>query len=202
VTRFAFDSGVRSDQRKKVVVVADLRLGGKPALHHMALGAIRSELAQMNIRMAIVAILANIGEDSVRVALRARQFCMPPSKRELRLIIVVEARVVADGTPAGGSMATFAGNCKRTVRIYFLGGRESREGAEQNYTGESLENDKGNACQRPGRSFEKIAIAPVAFAGWTTSSYAFITWAQPVHEVRKHLYRKGLYHCSDGQNSP
>jgi hypothetical protein len=110
VAPFAFDSGVRSDQRKKIVVVADLRLGCEPALHHVALGAIRSELAQMDIRMAIVAILANIGEDRLRVALRARQVCVSPSKRELRLIIVVELRVIADRIPASGSMATFAWN--------------------------------------------------------------------------------------------
>jgi len=151
VTPFAFDSGVCSDQWKKVIVVADLRLGCEPALDHVALSAIRSELAQMNIRMAIAATLSNIGEDRLHVALGARQVCVPPSKRELRLIIVVEPRVIADGTPASGGMATVARNRQRAMRVWALCVSDSREGPNQNYTGQSLKNNEGNTCQRPGR---------------------------------------------------
>ena len=72
VTGLAFDSSMRSDQRKKIVVIANLFSGGEPTLHHVALCAIRAELAQMDIRMALVTILANVAEDRARMALRAR----------------------------------------------------------------------------------------------------------------------------------
>ena len=160
VARFAFDSGVRSDQRKQVVVVANLLLRCEPALHNVALGAIRSELAQMNVRVAIVAILSNLAEHSVRVALRARQVCVPPSQRKVRLTIVIEPGMISDGTPRGSGVTTFAWNRQPAMRIHFLCESESREGANQNCTGKSLKNNKGNACQRPGRSFLKSRLRP------------------------------------------
>ena len=143
---------MRADQWKKVVVVADLSFGCEPALLHVALGTIRSELAQMNIRVAIVAILANIGEFRVRMALRARQVGVSPSKRELRLTIVIEPKAITDGTPASGGMATGARNRQPAMRVVALRESDSREGPKQNYTGQSLKNNEGIACQRPGRS--------------------------------------------------
>jgi len=102
MARFAFDGGMRSDQRKKIIVIADLGPGGGPALRHVALGAIRTELAQVNVSVAIVTILADVGEDGVRVALRAWQSRVAAAKGKLRLPIVVETKAIANGSPAGG----------------------------------------------------------------------------------------------------
>jgi len=74
VAAFAFNGGVRSEERKQIVVVADLRFGSEPALGDVTLGAIRAEFAQMNVGVAVVAILADVGENCLGVALRAREF--------------------------------------------------------------------------------------------------------------------------------
>ena len=90
-------------------MVADLLLGSKPPLQDVALGAIRSKLSQMNIGMAIGAIPADIGEDQLRVTLRARELFVSAPKGKFRLI-VAEFRIAANGTPTGSGMAIFAWN--------------------------------------------------------------------------------------------
>jgi len=98
-------------------MVADLLLGSEPALHDVALRAIRAEFTQMDIGMAIGAILADIRENRLRVTLRARGSFVSASKRKLRLI-VVELRNIANRAPAGGHMAIFARNQHRTVWVW------------------------------------------------------------------------------------
>ena len=107
---------MRAKQWKEIHMVADLLLGSEPALHDVALEAIRTELTQMNIGMAIGAILAGIGEDRLRVTLRAINSLVPASKRKLRLI-VVEPRDIANRAPASSRMAIFASNQQRTVWV-------------------------------------------------------------------------------------
>jgi len=168
VAPFAFDRGVRAKQRKEIAVIADLLFGSEPALHDVALGAIRAEFAQVNIGMAIVAILANIGKHRLRMTLRARKFFVPAAKREFCLI-VVESGTPENRAPAGSRMAILARNRQRAMRLRSrvpLSESDRGKRPEQNCAGESSKNEKRNACQRSGRSL-KIANAPEAFAGWT-----------------------------------
>ena len=63
VTSLAFHGRMGSNQRKKILMIADLLAGSEPALHDMALGAVGAEFPQMNIGMAIGAVLSDVGED-------------------------------------------------------------------------------------------------------------------------------------------
>jgi hypothetical protein len=159
VAPFAFDGGVRPDQRKKIVVIADLLLGSEPALGDVALSAIRSELAQVNIGMAIVAIPADIGKDRFRVTLRARKFVVPAAKREFCLV-VVEPRTVENRAPTGGVVAILTRKRQWAVRIWSRVPLSERGcGHEKQRTKQNSKNDKGNACQRFGRSLENRECA-------------------------------------------
>lgn len=154
VAPFTFESGVRPEQRKEIVVIADLLLGSEPALYNVALRAIRAELAQVNVGMAIVAILADIGENRLRVALRAGKLFMTAAKRKVCLI-VVEPGTIEDRAPPGSRMAILAGNRERAVRVWsrvLLSESDRRHGQQQKGAKQSSKNDKENACQRPGRS--------------------------------------------------
>jgi hypothetical protein len=117
VAALAFHSGVRTKQWKEIHMVADLLLGSEPALHDVALGAIRAELTQMNIGMAIGAILADIGEERLGVALCTGNSFVSASKRKLRLIMV-ELRNITNWTPASSRMAIFARSQHRTVWVW------------------------------------------------------------------------------------
>ena len=100
---------MRTNQREEVRMVADLRLGSAPTLGVVALCAIRAELPQMNIGMAIGAIPADIGKDRLSMTLRACHFFMSTCEGELGSI-VVEIWIPANRAPAGSRMAIFAWN--------------------------------------------------------------------------------------------
>ena len=88
MTSLAFHRGVGADQRKKVSVVSYLLPRGEPALHNVALGAIGTKLAQMDIGVAIGAILTDVRKDRVRVALRAGHSRVSAAERVLSFVVV------------------------------------------------------------------------------------------------------------------
>lgn len=105
-----------ANQREEILVIADLLLRREPTLHDMALSAIRPELAKVNIRMAIGAILANVAEDRIRMTLRASDTLVHAAKRVLR-VVMIEFRSRADRQPTVGRVAVLTGNRQRTVRV-------------------------------------------------------------------------------------
>jgi len=111
VAVFALNSGMRAEQWKAVLVILHLLCSDRPALHGMALFAIRSHLAAVNIvgLVAIRAILADVCKNRLHVALHAFHFFVHPAQRVSRLV-VVEFRHRADRTPTRRRMAVFAGN--------------------------------------------------------------------------------------------
>lgn len=116
VTSFTFRSGVSPDEREQILMVAHLRLGGEPALHDMALGAIRAKLAQVNVGMTIRTVLPDIGEDRLSMTLPARHTPMPAAQR-ISSLIVIEFRNRTNGRPASGDMAILARHLQRTMRV-------------------------------------------------------------------------------------
>jgi hypothetical protein len=127
MTCLAFDRGVRANQWKEILMITDLLLRGEPALHDMALGAVRAELPQMNVGVAIGAVLSDIGKIRARMTLRACHSLMTAAERVLRPV-VIEFRSFANGRPAFGAMAIFARHGKIAMRIrsrVSLGGRRS-----------------------------------------------------------------------------
>lgn len=116
VTSLAFDCGVGADQRKEILVIPDLLLGGEPALHDVALGAVRAELTQVNVGVAIGAVLSYIGKDRTRVTLRALDSLMPAAERVLRPV-VIEFNNCANRRPTFGAVAILARDRKIAMRI-------------------------------------------------------------------------------------
>jgi hypothetical protein len=109
VTSLAFHGGVGADQRKKILVVSDLLPRCEPALHDVALGAIGAKLSQMDIGVAIGAILADVREDRFRVALRAGDSRVSAAQRVLSFV-VIEIDFGSNRRPRGALMAFLAGH--------------------------------------------------------------------------------------------
>jgi hypothetical protein len=125
MTRLARNGGMSAEKRETILVILDLLGSEFPTLDGMALRAVRTQLASVNIGMTVGAIFADVGEYRLYVALNAFHFFVHAAKRVLGFA-VVEFRDSADRAPSSGSVAIFAGNAQRTVRITrgaFLGGR-------------------------------------------------------------------------------
>ncbi len=116
VASVTFDRSVRSEQRKAVLVILHLLRGDIPALNRVTLRAVRAHLAAVNIGVAIRAIFADVREHRFDVALDAVHFFVQAAQRVFRFV-VIEFRRGADGAPARGSMATFAGDTEWAMRI-------------------------------------------------------------------------------------
>ena len=113
---FALNSGMRAEQWKAVLVILHLLCSDRPALHGMALFAIRSHLAAVNIvgLVAIRAILANVLEHRLHMARNAFNFFVHATKRVVGFV-VIELWDRADGFPTCGGVAVFARNRKWPV---------------------------------------------------------------------------------------
>jgi len=70
----------------------------------MALLAIRSQLPLVNVRVAVLASLSNIGKHRLHVALNARHRLVHAAQRVSR-VIVIEFRNRPDRFPSGRRMA-------------------------------------------------------------------------------------------------
>jgi hypothetical protein len=96
-------------------VVFHLLDGNIPTLDRVALRAVRTHLPLVNIGVAILAILADIGEYRFDVALRTVHLFVHAAKGIFGLVMV-ELWNCTDGTPTRSRMAVFAGNRERPVR--------------------------------------------------------------------------------------
>jgi hypothetical protein len=91
-------------------MIADLLAGSEPALHNVALGAIRAKFPQVNVGVAIGAVLADVGEDRVRVALRAGNSRVRAAQR-VSSLIVIEFGNGTNRAPTSSRVAIFTRNC-------------------------------------------------------------------------------------------
>ncbi len=115
VAGIAVHRGVRSGQREAVVVLLDLLDRHLPAADRVALLAIGSQLPLVNVRVAVLASLSDIGEHRLDVALDAGHRLVHAAQRISRLI-VIEFGDRADGFPSGGSVAVLTGHVQISVR--------------------------------------------------------------------------------------
>jgi len=115
VTLLAGHGRVRAKQREAILVILHLLHGYVPALHRVALRAIRTHLPAVNIRVAVRAILSHVGEHRLYVALDALHLFVHAAQRIVRLV-VIKLRHRADRTPARRRVAILAGNRQRPVR--------------------------------------------------------------------------------------
>ena len=94
-----------------------------PALDSVAALATGSELAAVQVGMAIRALMPHIGKNLLGVAGDARDIGVHASERITRLGVVIELGTRTDRSPSGCSVAATAGNLQWTVRIFRLAGR-------------------------------------------------------------------------------
>ena len=115
VAGIAIHGSVCAGQREAVVMILDLLDGDVPPAHGVALRAIRTQLALVNIRVAILALVAYIIKYELDVARRAGHAHVHAAQRILGLI-VIEFRNGANGPPTLGRMAVGAGDTEAAVR--------------------------------------------------------------------------------------
>ena len=94
----------------------DLLRGLIPAVNRVALGAIGAHLATVNVRVTIGAILGDVYEDWLDVALNAVHLFVQAAKRVLRFVVIKFGNRT-NGAPARSGVAVFARNVQRSVRI-------------------------------------------------------------------------------------
>ena len=115
VAGIAIHGSVSAGQRKAVVMILDLLDGNAPPAYRMALRAIRTQLALMNIRVAVLALVTYVIEHELYVARRTGNTDVHSAQRILCLI-VIEFRNGANGLPTLGRMAIRAGDAEAPVR--------------------------------------------------------------------------------------
>lgn len=151
----AIHGGVRAKEWEAVLVVLQLLRGNIPALHGVTLCTVGPKLAAMNVGVAIGAILANIGENRFYVAERASHLFVHAAQRIFGFV-VIELGDSADGPPAGSSVAVFARNGERAMRIargLILARRECASGMESVGCGHSSRD--GERQQSPESELEQ-----------------------------------------------
>ncbi len=115
MTGIAVHSGVRSGERKSIVVLLHLLDRNLPSTYGMALLAIRAELALMNVGVAVLATLPDTAEYGFHMTLRASHDLVHSAQRVLRLV-VIELWDGADRFPGAGCVTVLAWNIQSTVR--------------------------------------------------------------------------------------
>ena len=115
VAGIAIHRRVRAGQRKAVVVILHALDGHVPAADRMALFAVRAQLVLVDVRVAVRALVADVGEHRLDVAGNARHTHVPAAQRVFGLV-VIEFRNSANWLPALGRVAVRAGNVQGTVR--------------------------------------------------------------------------------------
>ena len=114
MARFAFDRRMGADQRESVHVTPNGLDRNLPAAVRVAFRAVGSELAAMNISVAVGAVLPDVGKDRPQVALRAVNLFVCGAKGVPRAV-VVEFRNGPNRGPTCVGVAVFARNGKWAV---------------------------------------------------------------------------------------
>ena len=79
----ARNGGVCAEQREAILVILYLLGSNIPALHGVALFAVWTHLAAMDVRMAVCAVLSYICKDGLYVTLNALHFFVKATERIL-----------------------------------------------------------------------------------------------------------------------
>ena len=111
VASFALDRRMGSEQWEAIEVILNLLNCDVPSLYGMALFAVLSQLVTVNVfvRMAVHAVLADVGENWLDVTLDALHFLVHAAQRILGFV-VIEFGHCANRPPSCGSVAVLAGN--------------------------------------------------------------------------------------------
>jgi hypothetical protein len=115
VTSFAIDGGMRSRQREAIVVLLDLLHRYLPPSNCVALFTIRSQLPLMDVCVAVLALLAHIRKDRLRVTLYAAHTLMHSAQWVPRPIVIKFGHC-ADWSPRACGVAVLAWHRQISVR--------------------------------------------------------------------------------------
>ena len=115
VAEIAVHRSMRPGQRKAIVMLLYLPNGNLPSTHRVALLAICSQLPLVNVGVAILATLSNIGENRPDVTFSAVHRPVHAAQRIFRLV-VIEFRSSADWLPCARGVAVLARNVQVAVR--------------------------------------------------------------------------------------
>ena len=107
--------GVRSHQGKPVLMLFDLLQRNHPSFHRMALLAVGSELAFVNVGMAIRALGSHVRKHRLGMALGARYALVHAAEGKLGQV-VIELRNAADRFPARRGVAVLTRHVQVAVR--------------------------------------------------------------------------------------
>lgn len=109
-----------ADKWEAILVIADLGERGLPSLYGVTAFAVGSELAPMDVCVAVGAVRAYVLEYEADVAFGARNPGVHAAQR-IACLIVIELRVGADWFPACVGVTLLAGNGNGTVRVCDFG---------------------------------------------------------------------------------
>lgn len=115
VAVFALQGRVGAQQREAVHVLLHLLHGNIPALHCVAIRAIRPHLPIVHVGVAVLAILSNIGENWFHVALRALHLLMHATKG-IPGFVVIELGSGSNRFPTRSRVTVLARDRQRPVR--------------------------------------------------------------------------------------
>jgi hypothetical protein len=115
VARIAVDGGVGANQRKAVLVLTDVVDRNLPTSIPMADVTLRTVFPTMNVGMAVLALLADVCENKIGVAVLARYLGVHSAQGKPSFAMF-EFRDSADRRPSNGSVAILAGDVQRAVR--------------------------------------------------------------------------------------
>lgn len=197
VTIFTLHSGVRTEEREAVLVVFQLLHGNIPALHRMALRAVRAHFSLMHVGVAVLAILSDVRENWLDVALRALHLLVH-APQGISCLVVVKLRHRADGAPGCGCVTIFTRDCEGAVRASGalpLGRRCRRVGRLPRKEQEPAQNL--NNCVRNCPSNNRL---PTIYLRWlgcseTTFGCEFGSVIGPKQLYRRPVLEQPLWPC-------
>ena len=105
-----------ADQREAVAVVRHGLNGDSPSAHAMAVLALRAELASVEIRVAVGALLPRFGKYFRDMARITGHTLVHAPQGELSLLVVIELGLSAKRRPTRGRVAVLARNVQRAMR--------------------------------------------------------------------------------------
>ena len=144
VALIAGNRRVRPEEWEPVLVIPELLRGDLPPQHGVATRAVRAHLALMHVGVTILAVLTDLRENRLDVALCAFHFFVHAAQRIL-CFGVIEFDDTPDRTPARGGMAVLTRNVQRAVRA--LGGLPLRCGWRSRYCVRDREQEQTKPAQ-------------------------------------------------------
>lgn len=121
VARITVRHGVSANQRETILMLIDGMNGDLPATHLMAKLTLRSVSPPVNVGVAILAIVTNIGKYRVDVAFLAADVGMHAAKWK-RSFAVIEFRLASNRPPRRNRVAFLARNLQWAMGTLRLGG--------------------------------------------------------------------------------